>query len=207
MSEQTESIGKLAMALAKAQAKILGAVKDSKNPFFKSSYADLASVIESIRLPLAENELAYIQTTDVDDTGVTGVTVVTTLAHSSGEWIRGRLKMLPKDMSPQGFGSAITYARRYALAAIVGVAQVDDDGNAASQPDKRTDPRPDGWDKQDTKAVNEATKRILDAVNNGHDVVEVWNEYKDDHAFATAVFSGLPKQVKDFIRDEVKKAS
>jgi hypothetical protein len=153
---------------------------------------------------MAENELSYIQTTDVDDTGVT---VVTTLAHSSGEWIRGRLKMLPKDMSPQGFGSAITYARRYALAAIAGVAQIDDDGNAASQPDKRTDPRPEGWDKQDTKAVNEAIKRILDAVNNGHDVVEVWNEYKEDHAFATAVFAGLPKQVKDFIRDEVKKAS
>lgn len=140
MSEQTESIAKLAMALSKAQAKILGAVKDSQNPYFKSNYADLASVIDAIRLPLADNELAYIQTTDTEEAGVT---VVTTLAHSSGEWIRGRLTMKPKDLSPQGYGSAITYARRYALASIVGVAQVDDDGNAASQHTGGIDPRGD----------------------------------------------------------------
>lgn len=129
MSEQSTEINELAAALAIAQGKITGALKDSANPFFKSKYADLASVWDACRTHLSENGLAVIQTTDVDDVGVT---VVTTLAHKSGQWMRGRLRMLPKDASPQGVGSAITYARRYALAAMVGVAQVDDDANAAS---------------------------------------------------------------------------
>ena len=129
--DQTTSIeiGELAGALAKAQGKITGALKDSANPFFKSKYADLASVWDACREHLSANGLAVIQTTDADEHGIT---VVTTLAHSSGQWIRGRLTMHPKDGSPQAYGSCLTYARRYALAAIVGVAQVDDDANAAN---------------------------------------------------------------------------
>jgi len=79
-------------------------------------------------MPLSENELAVIQIPEVADGKVV---VVTTLAHSSGEWVRSRLPMQPKDMSPQAIGSTITYARRYALAAMVGLAQVDDDAEAA----------------------------------------------------------------------------
>lgn len=129
MSEQSEQINELAAALAKAQGKITGALKDSANPFFKSKYADLASVWDACRAALSENGLAVIQLTESDDSGVF---VTTSLAHSSGQWIRSKLRLTPKDSSPQGMGSAITYGRRYALAAMVGVAQVDDDGNAAS---------------------------------------------------------------------------
>lgn len=129
MTNQSESIAALAAALAKAQGEIKGAAKDTANPFFKSKYADLASVWEACRAELTKNGLSVIQTTD---DGGNGITVVTTLAHSSGEWIRGRLTMRPVKDDPQGVGSAITYARRYALAAIVGVAPEDDDGNAAS---------------------------------------------------------------------------
>lgn len=129
MSEQSAEIDKLAGALAKAQGKITGALKDSSNPFFKSKYADLAACWDACRGQLSENGLSVIQLTDVDETGVL---VITTLAHESGQWVRGKLRMMPKDATPQGIGSAITYARRYALAAIVGLAQVDDDGNAAS---------------------------------------------------------------------------
>lgn len=126
---QSEQINELAAALAKAQGAIKGATKDTKNDFFKSKYADLASVWDACRDQLAANGLSVIQTMDDAERGIT---VVTTLAHSSGQWIRGRLTMRPVKDDPQGVGSAITYARRYALAAMVGVAPEDDDGNAAS---------------------------------------------------------------------------
>jgi hypothetical protein len=127
--QASASIGALAAALAKAQGAMNGAKKDAKNPFFKSQYADLASVWDACRAPLSANGLAVIQTTG----GQAGaVEVITTLAHTSGEWIRGVLALHPVKADPQGIGSAITYARRYALAAIVGIAPEDDDGNAAS---------------------------------------------------------------------------
>lgn len=125
---QSTSIAALAAALSKAQADITGALKDSSNPFFKSKYADLASCWDACRKQLAANGLSVIQTTDVGDAGPV---LVTTLAHASGEWVRGVLPILTKDNSPQGQGSGITYARRYALAAIVGLAQIDDDAEAA----------------------------------------------------------------------------
>jgi len=114
--------------LSKAQASITGALKDSANPFFKSKYADLASCWDACRKQLTDNGLSVIQTTDiVADT----VVVRTTLAHSSGQWISGILPVKSKDDSPQAQGSGITYARRYALAAMVGLAQIDDDAEAA----------------------------------------------------------------------------
>lgn len=134
---QSESIAALAKALADAQGKIKGAAKDSDNPFFKSKYADLASVWEACRKQLSDAGLAVIQTTA---NGVDAVTVITTLAHSSGEWIRGSLTLRPVKADPQGAVAAITYARRAALAAMVGVAPEaeDDDGEAASGRDTKT---------------------------------------------------------------------
>lgn len=125
---QSENIAELAAALSKAQASITGALKDSANPFFKSKYADLAACWDACRKQLTDNGLSVIQTTDiVSDT----VVVRTTLAHSSGQWISGVLPVKAKDDGPQAQGSGITYARRYALAAIVGLAQIDDDAEAA----------------------------------------------------------------------------
>jgi hypothetical protein len=125
---QSEQINELAAALSKAQASITGALKDSANPFFKSKYADLASCWDACRKQLTDNGLSVMQTTDiVADT----VVVRTTLAHSSGQWISGILPVRAKDESPQAQGSGITYARRYALAAMVGLAQIDDDAEAA----------------------------------------------------------------------------
>lgn len=127
---RSSAIGKLVAALAKAQGSIEGASKDKTNPHFKSDYADLASVWAACRAHLSKNELAVIQTTQADGTKVT---VDTVLAHASGEWISGALTMTAQQNTPQAIGSCITYARRYALAAMVGVAPEDDDGNAASQ--------------------------------------------------------------------------
>lgn len=129
MSTQSNEIGKLAEALAKAQAELTGAVKDSTNPFFKSKYADLESVWIACRGPLSRAGLSVSQTTSyLPDAGIC---VVTTLLHISGQWIQGVLPIMPIKNDPQAVGSAITYARRYALAAIVGVVQVDDDGEGA----------------------------------------------------------------------------
>lgn len=128
---KSEQINELAAALSKAQGAMLGAVKDSSNPFFKSKYADLSAVWDACRAALKANGLSVTQTTDGDDASV--VTVITTLMHSSGQWIDGSLTMRPKVADPQGIGSTITYARRYALAAMVGVCPEDDDGNAASR--------------------------------------------------------------------------
>jgi len=128
---KSESIAKLALALSKAQKAIKGATKDGKNPHFNSHFATLASIWDACREALTANELAIVQTTD--DTN-DGLILETTLMHSSGEWISGRLSLKPVKTDPQGIGSAITYGRRYALAAIVGVAPEDDDGEAASRP-------------------------------------------------------------------------
>lgn len=125
--EQSELINELAMALSKAQGKITGALKDSANPFYKSKYADLASIWDACRGPLSENGLAVVQTLSNDGENIS---ITTTLMHSSGQWIRSALGIKPVKSDPQGIGSTITYARRYALAAITGVAQIDDDAEA-----------------------------------------------------------------------------
>jgi hypothetical protein len=126
--EQSEQINELAAALSKAQGQITGALKDTSNDFYKRKYADLASCWDSCRKPLADNGLAVIQTTAEKDGHVY---VVTTLAHSSGQWMRGWLPVKVKDDGPQAQGSGLTYSRRYALAGIVGLAQIDDDAESA----------------------------------------------------------------------------
>ena len=133
MIEQSVELNELATALAKAQGEMEGAKKENANPFFKSRYADLASVWEACREPLSKNGLSVVQTTSAtnDETGVT-VHVSTMLMHSSGQWVRDTISVKPKENTPQGVGSTITYLRRYALSAIAGVAPEDDDGNAAS---------------------------------------------------------------------------
>jgi len=129
---KSESINELAAALAKAQAKITGAVKNAANPHFRSSYANLEAIWEAIREPLSSNGLAVIQTTSANPT--TGLLeLVTTLAHSTGQFIQGRFPIMAAKQDAQGIGSATTYARRFALAAIVGVYQTDDDAEAATR--------------------------------------------------------------------------
>lgn len=129
-ADRSESIDKLAVALSKAQAAFSPVKKDADNPFFKSKYADLAGIWEAIRKPLADNGLAILQ----EPAGLNGhIKLATTLVHSSGQYTRSILSMPVTKQDPQGYGSAVTYARRYALQSIVGIAaEEDDDGNAAS---------------------------------------------------------------------------
>jgi hypothetical protein len=127
---RSDTINELAAALAKAQGAIQPALKQSENPYFKSSYADLASVWRACRDALSKNGLAVVQLVRVVDKTVE---VETLLTHASGQWIAETLKLPVAKPDIQGTGSAITYTRRYALAAMVGVAPEEDDGNAASE--------------------------------------------------------------------------
>ncbi len=127
-------------AMARAFPKIEGASKDSNNPHFKSKYADLASVIAAIKPALAEQGLWFGQVTHLADGGVC---VETQLHHESGESISfGQLFMPANKSDAQGFGSALTYAKRYSLMTAFGVPAEDDDGNAASNSAPRADPAP-----------------------------------------------------------------
>lgn len=129
--QKSESIKELATALAKAQAKIENAVKNSANPHFKSKYADLAEVLNTVRPVLAEHGLSVAQFPSLDGSIAS---VETILMHSSGEWISSIASAPVSKQDAQGVGSATTYLRRYSLAALAGVAQEDDDGNAAVSP-------------------------------------------------------------------------
>lgn len=124
----SDQIGEIAGALAKAQAEMGGAIKDASNPFFKSKYADLASVMDACRGPLTKHGIAVLQSPSAEGAVVS---VETTLVHASGQWVRGVASATAKDDSPQSIGSAITYLRRYALQSFAGVAPEDDDGEAA----------------------------------------------------------------------------
>ncbi len=148
---------KLTEALVKAQSVMVPAKKDSVNPHFKSQYADLSSIIEAVRKPLTDNGLAFVQLLSGTKEGVT---VLTKLMHVSGESIESSCWMPVAQQTPQAFGSAATYCKRYALAAMLGVAaEVDDDGNAATNVGKGAVPVPAGVD---------GLKAALNAVHAAH---------------------------------------
>lgn len=127
---QSEQINELASALAKAQQEIGPAYKDAVNPFFKSKYADLSSVWSACKQPLTKHGLAVLQTVEYQNDRMV---LVTTLAHSSGQWMKSCMPIISAKQDAQGIGSAITYMRRYSLAAMVGVTTEDDDGNSACE--------------------------------------------------------------------------
>ena len=137
MINQSESIANLVAALSAVQGKMSHAVKDSANPFFKSKYADLESVWDACRSLLAENGLAVMQFPGLYTDHDKSMSLTTIISHKSGEYISQEMSVPVTKADAQGAGSAITYMRRYALAAVVGVVQADDDGNAASNPQSK----------------------------------------------------------------------
>ena len=123
-------IDKLASALARAQSEMKGAKSKSKNPFYNSNYADLYTVIEACMPALNKNGLSVIQGNRFC-TVTNGFYVTTMLLHASGQWIKSEVRMaLGQKRDAHAIGAACTYGRRYGLAAMTGIAQHDDEGNA-----------------------------------------------------------------------------
>lgn len=135
----SNEIDKIAPALVAFQDEVGNPKKTADNPFFKSKYADLDGIINTIRPTLAAHGLCVIQSPEGE--GNTAK-VATRIIHSSGQWIEGTLSLTAVKGDPQGMGSAITYARRYSLAGICGLAQDDDDGNSASGKDAKATAKP-----------------------------------------------------------------
>jgi hypothetical protein len=163
---QSENIHELAAALAKAQGEMQAAIKDSVNPFFKSKYADLGSVWDAARPVLSKNGLCIIQSTEVATDGK--VIMVTTLAHSSGQWIKSYLPLNPSKNDSQGIGAAITYLRRYSLSALVGVVCDDDDdgetavGRGKATPAKVKEPSKFIEELKGIQVVTQEQRRAID---------------------------------------------
>ena len=145
--KKSETITELSKAFAKTQKEMKQPLKDANNPFFKSKYVPLENVVEAITESASKNGLSFTQYPSSDEAG--NVTVGTLVMHESGEWIEyDPIKMKPVKNDPQSIGSAITYAKRYALSAIFGItSDQDDDGNEATQakkqPAKKTEKQED----------------------------------------------------------------
>ena len=127
---KSESIAALAKAIALSQLHVENAMKSSTNPHFKSKYADLAEILNTVRPVFSANGIAIVQTPTFES-GV--ASVETMLCHESGEFISSVCSSPVSKQDAQGIGSAITYLRRYSLAAMCGIAQEDDDGQHAVQ--------------------------------------------------------------------------
>jgi hypothetical protein len=138
-----EQMANLAAAMAKAFPNIANAVKDKQNPHFRSAYADLGNVVDAIKPALKDQGLWFVQTLhNIPDHAA----VETIIVHSSGEFLSCGIIAIPvSKKDAQGFGSALTYARRYSLSAAFGVAPEDDDGNAAvkAKPEAKPETRID----------------------------------------------------------------
>lgn len=172
--QQSESIAGLAAALVQFQGQVEGAKKTAVNPHLKNKYADLASIWEAIREPLSAAGLSVVQLPAPSDAGT--LKLRTRLIHASGEWLESEIQMPLAKSDPQGYGSALTYARRYSLAAMLGIIQEDDDGEAAmKRPDRSASERArhaTPADDTDEKAEKAKTiKRAMAATNLSSDTV------------------------------------
>jgi hypothetical protein len=174
---KSASIAKLAAALSKAQGEIDDASKDSKNPFYKSTYESLTAVLAVVRPAFSKYGLAISQM-PWSENGKVGLTSL--LTHESGEWIESDYISVPKDQTPQGCASCITYSRRYTVKAIAGISSEDDDGNKASgkqDPTNNNDKKPN--DKKPDVVTNESKSEPLDIYTGS-------NEQKVEFAKAAA---------------------
>jgi len=190
---QSESVKELNTALAKAQGELFAAKKDSVNPHFKSKYADLASVWEACRMPLSNNGLSVMQMPA--EFANNTMTLVTRVSHSSGEWLEQTMTCPVGKPDPQGIGSCLTYMRRYALAAAIGIYQDDDDANSASYAPKE---RP-------ATLTDEELNRIkLLAAGTHSDVAKIAQFYgkKELHEIERLHFAKIIEQLEKKLKKE-----
>lgn len=194
---KSEDISKLATALSKAQSMIVGAIKGAENPFFKSKYADLHSCWEAIREPLSENGLSVTQL--VGKYKDKCLHVETILMHSSGQWISGESSLPVSKADAHGAGSAITYARRYGLAGIIGLVQIDDDGNDSIKGKGNGKHSPtDGAEEELSEKDQKRVKNIASSI------VDLFSEEKDIEAYELLHENDLSNEVQLGVWAELK---
>lgn len=176
--EKSQSIKELAIALCKFQSAVETIKKTAVNPFFKSKYASLADILDVIRQPLTDNGLSFVQFPKGK------YCLETMLMHTSGEWISESYEMQPTKNDPQGAGSVITYQRRYALGAILGLnIDVDDDGNKGSEPVKtKTLPEMNPKHKEWNKAVEYCAKSGIEPILKKYYMTEENQDMMLNHA-------------------------
>lgn len=153
--KKSEQINELVSALSKAQAAMLPAKFNRTNPFFKNKYADLASCIECSRKPLTDNGLAIMQYCEMIDERLT---LITMLAHSSGQYITSEYPLYTAKMDSQSLGSAITYAKRYSLSAMLCIAADEDDDAEAAHGRTKDDAKKDTQDNK--KSIQDPKSKI-----------------------------------------------
>lgn len=193
--KRSADIKNIAKALSNFQGSLETVKRESENPFFKSKYAELGSLIEAIKTPMKENGLSYVQFPQT----INGeVWLTTLLMHETGEWLEGSYSLKPKENTPQGVGSAITYMRRYALGAVLGIAtEEDDDGNAATG--APVQPKP----------VVIATGQVCDicgagaliSAKSGKPYCPNWKKHKEDGEYSTIVNAENKAKMDEFFSD------
>lgn len=163
-------------ALSEAQAEVENASKNSSNPHFRSKYADLAEVLNTVRPVFARHGLSLLQSTEFDGALVS---VTTAVAHKSGGIVTSTASCVPAKTDAQGIGSATTYLRRYSLAAMAGVAQEDDDGNSAAHaqpPVQKVTPTDGAWERVDSDTQALLLKIAAQVIGRlGRDPADAWD--------------------------------
>jgi hypothetical protein len=202
--EHSEQLDKLMPALIRAIGKMEAARKDSKNPHFNSKYADLTSIMEACKPELTAEGLAAIQPVSSDNGSVC---VATTIIHDSGQWLASRLIMTPKDFSPQAAGSAITYARRYALTGMLGMTADDDDGNAASAAPKITAPPPSAVSRPQNSKPAEMPKTPEEWEGEDPALVDYLNRAEIAPGTAMEVYTELGRLIRGASNEETARSA
>jgi hypothetical protein len=190
----------ISAAFVKAKKAFGPALKDKTNPAFRSKYADLGACIDAVEEALHANGIVLVQETSLDDTGVT---VETVLLHESGESLRfGKLHVPASKSDPQGYGSALTYCRRYSLCASMGIAPEDDDGNAAAEAAKRAAEAKKRQD--DATSPSAVAKRLTtQAEENLQIVAEVIAGWERDAV--QRIWPFIPKETQDKLTPLIRK--
>jgi hypothetical protein len=174
-------------ALIKAQKQIIPPSKSGTNPMFKSKYATLDDILSAVREALTENDLILTCTVDRDDLGHYALA---RLIHSSGEYLESKFPMLLEKQTNQGIASARTYAFRYAVCNILALPSEDDDGNAASLPEKKTGPT-----FKDT--VKTPSKVVKGEFLQADEVQQIENLIGSDHDLADRILAGYSQKYKE----------
>ena len=190
----------IASALVRAQRGFAPALKTSTNPHFRSKYVDLAGCIEAVVDALNAAGIALIQRTSEDNTGVT---VETVFVHESGEMLEcGKLHVPASKQDPQGYGSALTYARRYSLMAAAGIAPEDDDGNAASRPAPKVSATKTDLVPPNRMAVVADVAAAIDERMSANDLIGAFEEYLGvtDVEEKTALWGMLDSKTRSAIK-------